>query len=153
LYYLKDLSLIGCGFISKRIVKKKFGRTLIQGDFIINGKIYPAEVVHFSNGRPSLLRDILGVSAKETDSNLQAVVSYVEHCILHNTNGIASVIKQRLALSIIRTFTTAAIFFIFGKTIYKYIAFGYYYDKLPILAVMFLMCIVLLFLNRKTRSY
>ena len=153
MYYLKDLSLIGCGFISKKIVKKRFGQTFLQGDFILNGKFYPAEVVHFRDGRPAMLTDILGKSKEEADRNLSAVVSYVESCIANNTNGIGSAMRRRLALSIIRLLTSIMAFFIFGSSIHKFISIGYSADKLPILAIMFLLCIVLLFVNKKTRSY
>lgn len=153
MYYLKDLSLIGCGFISKKIVKKRFGQTFLQGDFILNGKLYPAEVIHFRDGRPAMLTDVLGESKEEAYHNLCTVVSYVESCIANNTNGIGSAIRRRLALSILRLITTTIVFFIFGSSIHKFVSIGYSVDGLAILAMMFLLCIVLLFVNRKTRSY
>lgn len=153
MYYLKDLSLIGCGFISKKVVKKVFGQTFLQGDFILNGKVYPAEVIHFRDGRPAMLTDISGKSKEDAEHNLSTVVSYVESCIANNTNGIGSAIRRRFALSIFRIIATALAILILGSSIHTFITVGYATNKLPVLAMMFLLYIVLLFVNRKTRSY
>ena len=153
MYYLKDLALLGCHFIPEAIQHNFMGNTLISGTLFLSGKRYPAQAVHFRNGRPAKLYDISGASPEEAEGNLQRVTDYVEYCILHDVNGIHKVIRQRFFLSLVRNMTTFLSCFMLGYTFYQCLIGSFAADLMVFFIIMLALWILCQFVNSKTRQF
>lgn len=125
LYYLKDMALVGYGFVAKGVIHDGLFKTVIIGDLYHNGKKFTAKVHSYKSRRPAALVDVMGEDSAHAEENLKKVVAHMDQCISLNVNNIQKTIFSRFLFHSFKAIVTIAALCMVVFSISKFISSGY----------------------------